>query len=314
MKMSYKIALIVSLAVCILAVVMFTDSSGPDETTPDTTQADTQPQAEVRQSLRNDSSPDVMTPSATGRPADAATALTRKSLAQDVRSRMQAVDDAPADESVMAASQAKPSEGAVPDAISLTRTDPDVPNQTIESKPKNTPAISRENLDAILGMASGSSASPLSDATEDTITEGALTKTQPGTLPAFAGGTYTVQPGDTFSEIAFKHYGEESKWFDIAQANPKVDPTRLRVGQALKLPARVALQEVNEPLPPAPEGVKTYTIRPGDSLSTVAKVYYGDPTLWRTIYNFNRDKIGDNPNAIQAGMALKVPPRVTGAR
>ena len=66
--------------------------------------------------------------------------------------------------------------------------------------------------------------------------------------------------------------------------------------------------------PPGPGGIQTYTIRTGDSLSTVAETYYGDPTLWRTIYNFNRDKIGENPNAIQAGMALKVPPRVQGAR
>ena len=125
---------------------------------------------------------------------------------------------------------------------------------------------------------------------------------------------YTVQPGDTFSSIAISHYGTEKHWIDIAQANPLVDPTRLKVGQVLRMPDMSTLPPQTEAVPDAPDGVRTYKIRPGDSLSTVAEKFYNDPTLWRTIYNFNRDKIGPNPNAIQAGMTVKVPPRVKGAQ
>jgi LysM repeat protein len=49
-------------------------------------------------------------------------------------------------------------------------------------------------------------------------------------------GTYTIQRGDTLIAIAGRFYGDTSQWSVIAQANPKADPRRLRVGQEIKLP------------------------------------------------------------------------------
>ncbi|MDQ3775072.1 MAG: LysM peptidoglycan-binding domain-containing protein [Pseudomonadota bacterium] len=54
-----------------------------------------------------------------------------------------------------------------------------------------------------------------------------------GTPPA---STYTIQHGDTLIAIAAHFYGDASQWSVIAQANPKADPRRLRVGQEIKLP------------------------------------------------------------------------------
>ncbi|MGH8514333.1 MAG: LysM peptidoglycan-binding domain-containing protein, partial [Gammaproteobacteria bacterium] len=54
-----------------------------------------------------------------------------------------------------------------------------------------------------------------------------------GTPPASA---YTIQHGDTLIAIAAHFYGDASQWSVIAQANPKADPRRLRVGQEIKLP------------------------------------------------------------------------------
>jgi nucleoid-associated protein YgaU len=56
-----------------------------------------------------------------------------------------------------------------------------------------------------------------------------------GTPPA---DTYTIQRGDTLIAIAAHFYGNASQWSVIAQANPEVDPRRLRVGQEIKLPPR----------------------------------------------------------------------------
>jgi len=50
--------------------------------------------------------------------------------------------------------------------------------------------------------------------------------------------TYTVQPGDTFSTIAARHYGDSGVWRAVWKANPRIrNPASLSVGDELKLPA-----------------------------------------------------------------------------
>ncbi len=47
---------------------------------------------------------------------------------------------------------------------------------------------------------------------------------------------YIVQRGDTLSEIAQALYGRATLWRRIADANPEVDPDRLRPGTTLRIP------------------------------------------------------------------------------
>ncbi|MDV2966620.1 5'-nucleotidase C-terminal domain-containing protein [Nitratireductor aquimarinus] len=49
--------------------------------------------------------------------------------------------------------------------------------------------------------------------------------------------TYTIARGDTLWEIARAQYGDATKWRDIADANPQMDPGRLKVGMVITLPA-----------------------------------------------------------------------------
>ena len=53
-----------------------------------------------------------------------------------------------------------------------------------------------------------------------------------------AGGTYTVQSGDTLSKIAKRFYGDAKLYPKIFEANRDQlsDPDKIRVGQSLKLP------------------------------------------------------------------------------
>ncbi len=60
----------------------------------------------------------------------------------------------------------------------------------------------------------------------------------PGLGRTLDGNTYTVQKGDTLSEIAEEHLGDASKWREIYEANTPMldDPDKIYPGQVLRLP------------------------------------------------------------------------------
>jgi LysM repeat protein len=51
---------------------------------------------------------------------------------------------------------------------------------------------------------------------------------------------------------------------------------------------------------------RTYTVRPGDSLSSIAQRFYGSSADWTWLYHVNSGVVS-NPNDIFAGEVLKVP-------
>ncbi len=59
------------------------------------------------------------------------------------------------------------------------------------------------------------------------------------------------------------------------------------------------------PKPAAPEA-KTYTVQPGDTLSKIAKQFYGNANAYMKIFDANKDKLSD-PNKIQVGQVLRIP-------
>jgi len=60
----------------------------------------------------------------------------------------------------------------------------------------------------------------------------------------------------------------------------------------------------------APSAAQTYTVNKGDTLSKIAKEFYGSANRWHEIYDANRDQIS-NPDLIKPGQVLKIP---TGAK
>lgn len=58
--------------------------------------------------------------------------------------------------------------------------------------------------------------------------------------------------------------------------------------------------------PAAPSGGETYTVKSGDSLSKIAKHFYGDASKWHRIYDANKDKI-KNPDLIHPGQEFTIP-------
>lgn len=54
--------------------------------------------------------------------------------------------------------------------------------------------------------------------------------------------------------------------------------------------------------------VRIYEVKPGDSLSKIAKAEYGDANAYQIIFEANRDILKD-PNKIYPGQKLKIPPK-----
>ncbi len=112
--------------------------------------------------------------------------------------------------------------------------------------------------------------------------------------PAPEATFYTVQDGDTLSDIAKQHYGDALLYGRIFEANrPMLEsPDAIYPGQTLRIP---------EAAPPG-----TYTVEKGDTLSKIAKKLLGDAGRYTEIYDLNKDAL-TSPDAIQVGQVLKIP-------
>jgi nucleoid-associated protein YgaU len=53
-------------------------------------------------------------------------------------------------------------------------------------------------------------------------------------------------------------------------------------------------------------GFAQHTVVAGDTLSRIAREFYGDPAQFRRIFQANRDQLND-PNVIRVGQTLRVP-------
>jgi nucleoid-associated protein YgaU len=51
---------------------------------------------------------------------------------------------------------------------------------------------------------------------------------------------------------------------------------------------------------------RSYTVKSGDTLSKIAKEFYGDANAYHRIFDANRDKLND-PNRIDVGQVLNIP-------
>jgi len=78
----------------------------------------------------------------------------------------------------------------------------------------------------------------------------------------------------------------------------------LRTIQRLQMAGTTADRESAEPLPM--EQSRTYRVKRGDTLSSIAKEVYGNASAWRKIYEANREVI-PNQNVVSQGIVLILP-------
>jgi LysM repeat protein len=131
----------------------------------------------------------------------------------------------------------------------------------------------------------------------------------PPTIQAPPSVTETVEPltrehvivrNDTFGSLAAK-YGVSVR--AIQAANPGVDPTRLRIGQKVKIPAASATAARNGGTA-TPGGASTdvYVVKSGDNLGRIAAA---NGTTVRELQRLNNL----STTQIRVGQKLKLPPR-----
>jgi LysM repeat protein len=109
---------------------------------------------------------------------------------------------------------------------------------------------------------------------------------------------YKVNKGETLMQIAFKIYGDVSKWKDLKKLNEgKISQDRLLAkSTSLKYIAPLKAHVWN------PEGVP-YLIKKRETLGIISNNVYQTPKRWREIWENNRPLI-KNPHIIYAGFTL----------
>lgn len=110
---------------------------------------------------------------------------------------------------------------------------------------------------------------------------------------------YHVKAGETYMQIAFKLYGDVSKWKDIKALNPQVKEVHLRAGTKLKY-ERPAQEFVWQPTG------TPYLIKTGDTLGTISNSFYQTTAKWKELWQHNK-KLITNPNRIYAGFTMFAP-------
>ena len=138
-----------------------------------------------------------------------------------------------------------------------------------------------------------------------------LTADQPGSAAETSGHEYVVRPHDTLWGIAERLLGDGDRWPEIARANygrPQPDGGTLthvhwlNPGWRLHIPASGAQRHG-----------RWHTVRPGETLATIAAHELGSPRRWEQLFRLNRGttqpdggSLGD-PDIIQVGWHLRLP-------
>ena len=132
-----------------------------------------------------------------------------------------------------------------------------------------------------------------------------VTPPSPPEPPANAGAVteHAIAKGDSFYTLG-KKYKVTSK--AIAEANPGVDPTKLKVNQKIKIPAPTASATPTAASESAAGNEKTYKVKSGDTLVKVARAHGVTVKALRAANNLRTSQI-------KVGQKLKIPAKTAGA-
>ena len=132
------------------------------------------------------------------------------------------------------------------------------------------------------------------------------TSSSPSKPAATSGRTHTIQKGETFSQIAQQLGVSQSA---LKQANPQVNPDVIIVGAKLNVPssAKAPTTSPAPASPPAesaiatPTGSLRHTVRPGETLSSIATAHGVSATA------IQRSNTLSNPDRLSIGQVITIP-------
>jgi nucleoid-associated protein YgaU len=153
------------------------------------------------------------------------------------------------------------------------------------------------------------------------------TPSAPDNVPAApaASSSYVVKSGDTLSSIARSAYGDARLYKKILEANPKINPNRMRTGITITLPGKsqmsrdTAITDASIPTTPtrrsspksatliSVNSATEYRVVSNDNLYRISMKLYNTPNKVDLIYQFNKDLIGADPAKLKLNMVLKLP-------
>lgn len=120
-----------------------------------------------------------------------------------------------------------------------------------------------------------------------------------------SGGTHVIQKGETFSQIAQQLGVSQTA---LKQANPQVNPDVIIVGGKLNVPSGAQSPRAAATVSPAPESAVTtaagstrHTVRPGDTLSSIAAAHGVSATA------IQRSNTLSNPDRLSIGQVITIP-------
>ncbi|MFO8015187.1 MAG: LysM peptidoglycan-binding domain-containing protein [Phycisphaerae bacterium] len=116
--------------------------------------------------------------------------------------------------------------------------------------------------------------------------------------------TYVIASGDTLYDIAMQKYGDPKYVQTIQEANPGLDPSRLRVGDRIILPKPKQAQPARAQ---KAKRQKVYVVKKGDTLIGIARKMYNDAAMYPKIYEANKDVLSSLNARLYVGMRLRLP-------
>jgi len=124
-----------------------------------------------------------------------------------------------------------------------------------------------------------------------------------------AASDYVIVKGDTFSTVAKKFHVSVKALLD---ANPSVEPTKLKIGQSVHIPAVTSTNTAAASTTSTASGTdtntggKSYTVKSGDSLTKIATEFGVTLKALRSANNLKTDKI-------VVGQKLSIPAKSSAA-
>lgn len=201
----------------------------------------------------------------------------------------------------------------------------------------NTAPIARDPITTGTGQSTATAAEPTSGqppqrdqagTAQDTISSqntGGIangsndsTSTPTSVPPAAGGKTHVVKAGESYSKISQALFGTSKYYIQIELANPNIDPTRLKPGMTITIPAidtaksaapgtpaaaQIASATIEKTLDPKTE----YKVQPGDNLHNISLRLYGKADRMEKIYEANKAAIGEDMARLKVGTILTLP-------